>query len=222
MPMPSGLFITGTDTSVGKTVVSAVVLRRYRYAACLRYWKPIQTGIEQDDDTVEVVRLAAAEPEEVIADGVRLRGRVSPHLAAQMSGRLIALEPLVRVHARRHPTSSWIVEGAGGVLVPINDRETMADLMLQLALPVLVVARTALGTINHTLMTLETLRNRAIEVAGVVMVGQPNSDARAAIETYGAVAVLAEMPLFQPLNPGALAAWSSEFDRRCHLLAYLR
>ena len=85
---------------------------------------------------------------------------------------------MARPHGR-----SWIVEGAGGVLVPLNDRETMVDLMAALALPVVVVARTALGTINHTLLTLEALRRRRCSVAGVVMVGAPDAENRAAIET---------------------------------------
>jgi dethiobiotin synthetase len=108
----------------------------------------------------------------------------------------------------------WIVEGAGGALVPLNERETMADLMQALDLPVLIAARSTLGTINHTCMTIEVLRRRMLRVAGVVMVGDPNEENRLAIERYGAAEVIAQMPRFDPLTPEALDAWvHAEFDR---------
>src|SRR6267142_1135632 len=154
-----GVFVTGTDTNVGKTVVSAALMVRYRAEAPLKYWKPVQTGIEHDA-------------------GAR-----------------------------------WVVEGAGGVLVPINERETMADLICALDLPVLIAARSTLGTINHTLMTIEVLRRRMLRVAGVVMVGEPNHENRLAIEKYGAAEVIAEMPRFDPLTPDALEGWArTSFD----------
>ena len=169
--MARGLFVTGTDTGVGKTVVAAALLHRYRGGRLLRYWKPIQTGIECDDDTAEVARIAGCDEREIFADGVRLPRRVSPHVAARLSGCTIDVISLLEAFRREDREARWIIEGAGGVLVPINDSETMADLMTQLGLPVVVVARTALGTINQTLLTIEALRRRAIEVLGVVMVG---------------------------------------------------
>ena len=100
------------------------------------------------------------------------------------------------------------------MLVPINERETMADLISALDLPVLIAARSALGTINHTLMTIEVLRRRMLRVAGVVMVGEPNGENRLAIEKYGAAEVIAEMPRFDPLTPEALERWvATAFDR---------
>ena len=104
--MPRGLFVTGTDTNVGKTVVAAALMRRYRGQAPLRYWKPIQTGIENDegDDTATVVRLASCTAGEILADGIRLPRPVSPHLAAQWSGVSIAIEPLATV-VRDAPTT---------------------------------------------------------------------------------------------------------------------
>jgi len=203
-----GLFVTGTDTSVGKTVVSAALLLRYRGQVPLRYWKPIQTGVEQDDDTAEVVRLATCGRDDVMETGVGLRRPLSPHLAARLSGVTIETPPLVDIATRS--AQALIVEGAGGALVPINETALMADLMLSLGLPAVVVARSSLGTINHTLLTLEALRRRSIAIAGVVMVGVPDADNREAIERYGCVAVLGEMPFFEPLTPDALAAWAAE------------
>ncbi|MBZ5675739.1 MAG: dethiobiotin synthase [Acidobacteriia bacterium] len=196
-----GLFVTGTDTGVGKTVLSAALMLRYPEA---RYWKPIQTG--PDDDTAEARRLSGGQ---VVDEGIRLPDPVSPHLAAQRVEMSIDLEALVRPVR----TTPVIVEGAGGVLVPVNDSQTMADLMVLLGLPVIVAARSTLGTINHTLLTIEALRARALQVAGVVMIGYGNADNRAAIEHYGNVAVIAEMPLFDPLTPESLRAWAQTLPK---------
>lgn len=219
--MPSGLFVTGTDTGVGKTVVAATLLRRYRGDRLLRYWKPIQTGVESDDDTADVARMAGCDDRELFRYGVRLSRPLSPHLAARLSGCTIDLDPLLESFRREDRDARWIVEGAGGVLVPINDQETMADLMVRLSLPVVIVARTALGTINQTLLTVEALRLRAVDVAGVVMVGRQDLDACEAIERYGRVAILGQMPTFVPLTASALATWAPQLDPAGRLLRYL-
>jgi dethiobiotin synthase len=206
--MTRGLFITGTDTGVGKTVAAAAVLHRYRGAAPLRYWKPIQTGIEQDDDTEEVRRLGACADHEIFDEGVRLPRPLSPHLAARCAGQTIDLRALLALLPAAEDTR-WIVEGAGGLLVPLNDSEDIADWISLLGLPVMVVARTSLGTINHTLLTLEALRVRSLRIAGVLMVGDRNADNRAAIERYGKTCVIGEMPRIDPLSRETLAEWSA-------------
>lgn len=206
--MSRGIFVTGTDTGVGKTVVSAALMIRLRSLGRVCYWKPIQTGIEQDDDTAEVASLAACVAGELLTDGIRLLRPLSPHLAARLSDTTIDLDPLVETFRRVPASTHLVVEGAGGALVPINDREMMTDLMARLNLPVVIAARSGLGTINHTLLTLEALRRQRLNVAAVVMVGPPNADNRAAIEQYGGVPVAGEMPMFAPLNAEQLAAWS--------------
>ena len=244
--MPRGIFVTGTDTNVGKTVVSAALLVRYRDEVPLKYWKPIQTGIEHDDDSAEVARLAGVgrgltprQVGEIFDCGVRLPHPVSPHLAAHLAGTRITVRSLVETirtadlnvraaqgesrAAQGEAKPRWIVEGAGGMLVPINERETMADLMHALDLPVLIAARSTLGTINHTVLTIEGLRRRMLRVAGVVMVGDPNDENRLAMEKYGAAEVIAQMPRFDPLTPGALERWvESDFDRSGVLFGCLR
>jgi dethiobiotin synthetase len=235
-----GLFVTGTDTGVGKTVVSSALMCRYRKRFPVRYWKPIQTGVEQDDDSAEVTRLAGCTAAEIVRDGIRLPRPVSPHHAAQLAGTRISVDWLLTVKAGadvgadadveadaavgadadvgadaavgaafRRPDTFWIVEGAGGILVPISDDEVMADLIARLGLPAVVVSRTALGTINHTLLTLEALRARRIMIAGVVMAGQPDAAARLAIEHHGRTGVI-ELPVLDPLTPAAVAAWAAE------------
>ncbi len=211
-----GLFITGTDTGVGKTVACAALMHRYRGAAPLRYWKPIQTG--SDDDTATVRRLAVCQDDEIFDQGVRLPEPLSPHIAAELAGTRIDL-PSLRDSPPADESTGWIVEGAGGVLVPVNEIHLMADWMVMLELPVLIVARSRLGTINHTLLTLEALHARWIKAVGVFMVGDLIPANRAAIERYGSVPVLGEMPFFHPLTPDAIAAWSAVNLDRERILA---
>jgi len=219
--MIRGLFITGTSTGVGKTVAAAALLHRYRGTAPLRYWKPVQTGIEQDDDTEEVRRLGASADHEIFSEGVRLARPLSPHLAARYAKHTIDLRALHALLPVVDDTR-WIVEGAGGLLVPLNDSETMADWITLLGLPVLVVARTSLGTINHTLLTLEALRARSLSIAGVLMIGDKNADNRAAIEHYGSTCVIGEMPRLDPLSVETLAPWSAaHFDPAGRLREFL-
>ena len=143
-------------------------------------------------------------------------------MAARLTGQTIEIELLTRVLAVQTETACWVVEGAGGVLVPISDRHMMTDLMEALALPVVVVASSGLGTINHTLLTLEALRRRALHVGGVVMVGDANPENRAAIEQFGSVPVLGEMPRFARLTPERLGRWAqAELDPSGLLMEFL-
>jgi dethiobiotin synthase len=219
--MLRGLFVTGTDTGIGKTVVSAALMPRYRAEAPLCYWKPIQTGIEQDDDTETVRMLGGCTASEIHAEGIRLPRPLSPHLAARLSGERIEPQQLKAMIQALPTGCAWIIEGAGGALVPLNDSDMMTDLMQWVGLPVLVAARSGLGTINHTLLTLEALRARSLTVAGVVMVGEPNAENRAAIEKYGRAPVVAEAPCLTPLSADTLAHWAREnFDPEGSLARY--
>lgn len=216
--MLRGIFVTGTDTGIGKTVISAALLVRYRSAATVRYWKPIQTGIDHDDDTLTVSMLAGDNGQRPLNDGVRLARPLSPHLAARDAGQTIALESLLAVAESQSLNERFVVEGAGGVLVPINDGTLMVDLMVALGLPVLVTARSTLGTINHTLLTIEALRARRLAIAGVVMNGPPNDDNREAIERYGDVHVLGQVPSFDHVGPDTITRMASLIDPESRLL----
>jgi dethiobiotin synthase len=221
--MLRGLFVTGTDTGVGKTTLAAALVHRYRGLGTLRYWKPVQTGIEQDDDTASVLKLADCVESEVHARGVRLRKPVAPYLAAELAGTRITIADVLRYVSDEPEDVRWIAEGAGGVLVPLNESESMIDLMTALRLPALIAGRSSLGTINHTLLTIETLRRRKLEIAGVVLVGNRNSDNRAAIERFGSVTVVGEMPHFMALTADSLGQWAtSEFDPRGELARYFQ
>jgi dethiobiotin synthetase len=192
-----GLFVTGTDTNVGKTVLAAALMLRFPDAC---YWKPIQTG--PDSDTAEVKRLSGGD---VFDEGIRHPDPVSPHHSR------IPID--LGVLVKRAPRMPVIIEGAGGVLVPVNESQSMIDLIVMLGLPVIVGARTTLGTINHTLLTLEALRARSLRIAGVVMIGEANPENRAAIERYGRVPVIAEMPRFHPLTQECLRSWAETLPK---------
>lgn len=191
-----GVFVTGTDTDVGKTLVSAWLAQHWAAA----YWKPIQSGSAEGVDADSIAKLAPAA--EILPSSYVLQAPLSPHEAARRERVRIDLSALKPPRTAK----PLVVEGAGGVMVPLNETALMADLMERLRLPVVVVARTGLGTINHTLMTLEVLRRRRIPILGVVMNGQKNPANRQAIEHFGAVQVLAEIqPLFA-VTAAAVAA----------------
>lgn len=218
-----GFFVTGTDTSVGKTVFSAALMHHLRQWTKVLYWKPLATGYPEDDDNAVVRRLGRCSDDEIHSFGFRFRDPVSPHLAARREGKRITISDIRRLRQYARDTALWVVEGAGGLRVPINEDHLMSDVILALELPVIVVARSTLGTINHTLLTLEALRHRSIEIAGVVVVGPPNQENRDAIAHYGKVEVLGELPHFDPLDADLVKAWATEtFDRNGSLQRRVR
>jgi dethiobiotin synthetase len=194
----SGFFVTGTDTGVGKTVLSALLVA----ALDAVYWKPVQTGALEGTDR-ESVRLWADVPESRLpAESYRFDPPVSPHLAAREAGVQIVLDSIKFPAASKN--RPWIVEGAGGVMVPLNERDLMLDLMRHLGLPVIVAARTALGTINHTLLTLAALRSANLDIRGVVLIGAENVENRRAIEHYGNIRVIGHIPVLESIHRAAL------------------
>lgn len=196
-----GLFVTGTGTGVGKTVAAACLVK----ALGADYWKPVQTGWPEDDDAALVARLTGrpAHP-----NTYRFKMPRSPHEAAAAEGAMIDLG---RFHLPEtaHPL---VVEGAGGVLVPLNEAHTMADMMLCLGLPVVLVAATGLGTINHSLLSLEALRARGIPVLGVILDGPPDKPNRDAIEGFGRVRILGELTPADPLDAATVARLATQFE----------
>jgi len=210
--MANRFFITGTDTGIGKTVVSALLCA----ALDAIYWKPIQTGSREGTDRSTVIRLAEIPESRTIPETYSFAPPVSPHLAARLAGVSIQLRKIQMPHIASR--GGLIVEGAGGALVPINRTQLMTDLMKHLKLPVLLVSRTALGTINHTLLSLAALRAAGLIVRGVVMVGKPNLENRKAIEHYGETEVIGAVPILAKINRKTLiATFRKRFDRRAFL-----
>jgi dethiobiotin synthetase len=203
----TGYFVTGTDTNVGKTVLSALLVA----ALDAVYWKPVQTGASEGTDRESVRAWSEATEDRLPLERYRFYPPVSPHLASREGGIRIALDAfeLPEAPAGR----KWIVEGAGGVMVPLNERDLMRDLMRRIGLPIIVAARTALGTINHTLLTLAALREARLPICGVALAGDNNIENRRAIEHYGNVRVIGHIPILKNINRAALLdVYEKHFD----------
>ena len=203
--------IAGTDTDVGKTVFAAALTA----AIGADYWKPVQAGLgaqgetagESDSDTV--ARLAGLAAGRILPEAYRLRTPCSPHQAAAIDGVYIDETRLSLPRSER----PLVVEAAGGVLVPLRRDLTNADLFATWGAPVVLVARTALGTINHSLLSIEALRRRGIALHGIAFIGAANEESEAVIAQMGGVRRLGRLDRLDPLTPEALAlAFAAGFD----------
>jgi dethiobiotin synthetase len=196
--MTTAIFVTGTDTDVGKTVFCAGLVRLLDAV----YWKPVQAGLTGETDTQVVQRLANLPADRVLPEAWRLNTPASPHLAAERDG--VAIDPA----ALCVPTATRpvIIEGAGGLMVPLTRQVLFIDRAAQWRIPTVLCARTRLGTINHTLLSIEALRTRCVPLLGVAFIGEPQPDSEAIISSVGNVAVLGRLPILDPLNSQSLAA----------------
>lgn len=188
--------VAGTDTGVGKTLFAAAL------AAHLgaHYWKPVQAGLEDETDSQAASRLSGGKAQ-ILPEAFRLVTPCSPHEAARIDGVTITPESLA-LPADEGPL---VVEGAGGVLSPLALDLLPADLFARWGLPVILVARTTLGTINHSLLSLEALRSRDVDVAGIVFSGEEVAASEAAITQIGQCRHLGRLPHITPLDAGTLA-----------------
>jgi dethiobiotin synthetase len=209
------LIVTGSDTGIGKTVVCAMLTLALEGI----YWKPIQSGSRGGTDTQRVRAMTNLPPSHFLPERYVLREPLSPHRAAELDG--IAIQPETLDLPQTVGNHRLIVEGAGGVLIPIDRQTLQIALFSRWRAPVLVVTRTALGTINHTLLTLEALRRRSIEVMGIIFVGDPMPDTERTIAEFGGVKNLGCLPILPALNAGTLReAFATHFDRRDFEPAY--
>jgi dethiobiotin synthase len=208
---PHGIFVTGTGTGVGKTFVSAILVA----GLSARYWKPIQSGLHEKTDTEWVQEMTGLPSIHFYPETYRFRFPLSPHVAAEKDGILIDLELM---DLPQTSGGHLIVEGAGGIMVPLNEHHLMLDLMKKLQLPILLVAESGLGTINHTLLSLDLLKNHSLQVLGVVMNGPRNPENRKAIEHYGNTAVCAEIEPLERIDKVTLknAFWRCFLDHHNH------
>lgn len=194
--MSPTLVVTGTDTDVGKTVFAAALTAALGAA----YWKPIQAGLEPTTDSRLVARLGDLPPERVLPERFRLRTPASPHLAAEIDGVEIAPDELP---LPSHPLG-LVVEGAGGLLVPLNRRTLTIDLFARWDAPVVLCARTALGGINHALLSLEALAARRVPVLGLAFIGAAAPDTERTVAEFSGVRILGRLPWLDPLTPETL------------------
>lgn len=202
--MNQTIIVTGTDTDVGKTVFAAALA----HALGAFYWKPVQAGDEDGGDRARIASLGV--PDAMILPEVySLKTPCSPHRAARIDG--VTIDPVLL--ALPPATSPLVVEGAGGVLVPVTNEVLYADIFAQWNAPAIIVAATRLGTINHSLLTIEALRARGVDILGMAFVGDPEPDSEATICAIGKVARLGRLPRLDPLTPETLAeAFAANFD----------
>jgi dethiobiotin synthetase len=186
--------ITGTDTEIGKTVFAAALAG----AIGARYWKPVQAGLDGETDSQIVERLSGVE---ILPEAYRLKLAASPHQAAAAENVTIDTDAL------RPPSADpLVIEGAGGLMVPLNRTTLNIDVFARWDLPLILCARTALGTIDHSLLSVEAIRLRNIILHGIVFIGEENTESEGIIIEKSGAHYLGRLPVIAPLNRESLAA----------------
>jgi dethiobiotin synthetase len=200
----SSFIVTGTDTGIGKTVFSSALAG----ALGAHYWKPVQSGLEEDSDSQTVRRLSGLPAHKILPEVYRLQAPLSPHRAAELE------DIEIRRDAFEMPNADpLVIEGAGGLMVPLRRDWLIIDLFADLQLPVILCARTALGTINHSLLSIEALRLRDIPIVGIAFIGEANADSENTICAMGGVRRLGRLPRLEKLERETLArAFHDNFD----------
>ncbi len=191
------IIICGTDTNVGKTIVSSFFVQGLKGI----YWKPIQSGIEEDTDTQTVCKILNLEPNRYLSERYKFKAPVSPHWAAEKESRCIDSNNLNLPDINK----LMIIETAGGLMVPLNRHWLQIDQLKVWGSPIILVARTGLGTLNHTLLSLEALKNRNINVLGIVLNGPSHKDNPKTLEQFGDTKILARLPIFEEVNAKVLS-----------------
>lgn len=196
--MTARFVIAGTDTDVGKTVFAAAL------AAALdgAYWKPVQAGLDGETDAQIVRRLSGLPPDRILPEVYALKTAASPHLAAERDD--VTIDPQ-RLQVPPHDRP-LIIEPAGGLMVPLTRSYLQIDLLAEWSAPVVLCARTAIGTINHSLLSIEALRIWNIPIHGIAFIGDANDDSERTIAALAHVRRLGRLPMVQPLDQHALAA----------------
>ena len=203
--MSNTCIITGTDTSVGKTVFSAMLM----LALEASYWKPVQSGVQGGVDTKEVQRLTGLPEERFFPESYVLSEPLSPHRAAEIDGVEIDIDALEIPEC----DGPLLIEGAGGLNVPLTRSTLLIDVFALWKLPVILCARTGLGTINHTLLSIEALKKRDIKLHGIAFIGDENEDNMRTIAEFSGAKVLGRMPWLDVPNAKTLsAAFDKNFD----------
>jgi dethiobiotin synthetase len=194
--MSKGYIVSGTDTGIGKTTVAAMLL----LALDALYWKPLQSGTQDGTDRERVQALTHLPADRLLPERYVLSQPLSPHRAAELDG--VAIDP--KTLAVPAVERTLIIEGAGGLMVPITRHLLQIDLFADWNLPVILCARTALGTINHTLLSIEALQSRYVPLHGIVFVGDDNPDNIRTIAEISGARVLGRLPRLEPLDRAAL------------------
>jgi dethiobiotin synthetase len=194
--MTKTFIVTGTDTGIGKTTVAAMLT----LALDGRYWKPIQAGTDEATDRQRVMTLTALPPDRFLPESHVLSRPLSPHRAAELDGVEISADDLSLPASDR----ALIVEGAGGLMVPVTRQNLQIDIFARWAAPIILCARTGLGTINHALLAIEALRRRHMALHGLIFIGHDNPDNMRTVGEFSGAAVLGHVPHLDPIDRAAL------------------
>lgn len=198
--MQRNIVITATDTDVGKTVFSAGLVQ----ILGAHYWKPIQAG--EPHDTKEVARLSGASVDRLLQEAVVLQNALCPSVAAQIEG----VEIPCNINIPK-VDGTLIIEGAGGLMVPINGKTTMLDLFERWRQPTILCARTGLGTINHTLLSIMALQERRIPIMGIAFIGDKETHTIKTIESFSGQKILGRIPIINKLDCANLKSAMKDF-----------
>jgi dethiobiotin synthetase len=203
--MSTRIVVAGTDTDIGKTVFSAGLVQ----ALDGYYWKPVQAGLTGQTDAQTVAHLSGLAPSRILPEAYKLETPASPHFAAERDG--IEID-VARLRPQDYPTP-LVVELAGGLNVPLTRRMLQIDLLARWKLPVILCASTRLGTINHSLLSIEALKHRAIPILGIAFIGDENADSERTIASFGRVQRLGRLPRLTQLDSATLRqAFAANFS----------
>jgi dethiobiotin synthetase len=203
--MMTRLIVSGTDTDVGKTVFCAALAG----ALGADYWKPVQAGHEDGTDSRRVAELGGLAPERILPERYVLNTPASPHHAARLDGLTIDDHALLPPPTGR----PLVIEGAGGLMVPVNDGTLFIDIFARWKLPLVLCARTALGTINHSLLSIEAVKRRNILLIGIAFIGEEQAESERIICKLGGVRRLGRLPPLAPLTKESLrSAFAASFN----------
>lgn len=198
-------FVTGIGTEIGKTITSAILTE----ALEADYWKPIQAGDLENTDTEKVRSLISNKKSNFHEESYRLKHAMSPHAAAKREGVHINLKN-IKMPKHHNPL---IIEGAGGLLVPLNDTDCVIDLTKQMDCEVILVSQNYLGSINHTLLSIEALKNRFIPIKGILFNGSENSETKEIILSKTGLKYLGSIPLLDEISKKSIKEVSKKFAR---------
>ena len=199
------VFVTGIGTGIGKTVVSAILAEALR----ADYWKPIQAGGLDNTDTMKVQRLVSNTMSVFHPESYRLTGFMSPHAAAAIDNVKIDIDNIQLPDTHK----TLIIEGAGGLMVPLNDDQLVIDLIKRLDAGVVLVSQNYLGSINHTILSIEALKNRNIEVLGIIFNGKPNEQTESVVLSYSGLKCLGKVMEEKEINRAMVLKYAEQFKQ---------
>ncbi len=191
------IVVCGTDTDVGKTIISSLLVQGLNAI----YWKPIQSGMEDGGDTHKLHEILTLPQKRYLPEKYKFKAAVSPHWAAEQENTVIDPQQIRLPNTKQH----LIIEMAGGVMVPLNRNYLQIDLLKEWKLPIILVARSGLGTLNHTLLTLEALKTRSIPTLGIILNGELHKDNPKTLEQFSGIPIIAQLPKLASISAKSLS-----------------